>query len=262
MGQTYSNLEYVLNHEENFPSTTKLFVVNRILDSSEEQRILNLLHSHPEVKVVTRPMNWAELPADESQWMGYVTNVNVARNEALTHAFSEGGEWVMMNDGNTFVTRPMFDSIVEAGKDPSVKYVSTPHVRVIEEQNESWLSTSTTRDEMMEGHHLATEKQEGALSFKRDAPEWFDPNKVYGDRDKWDLVLSRCGAGMPDEVATPPEGCAITHEAAIRLWSYPATEDARRAIEDVNVRGPTRKLSAENMVNTIRDLKAFHAANL
>lgn len=45
-GQTLSNLQFILDHEPNFPDTKKIFLLNRIIDPVSEHAIIRLLNEH------------------------------------------------------------------------------------------------------------------------------------------------------------------------------------------------------------------------
>jgi len=175
---------------------------------------------------------------------------------ALEHAFFSGAKWVVLNDGNVFVPRPTWNSILEATKSPKVLYISTPHVRLSQEQNPSWLNSNTKREELLAKSKIATEFQEGAFSFRHDAPARFKENLAYGEADKWQLLEQLCGSPKPDVKPAHPEkyqSCRSIHPAVIRMWPYPE-KGAEKAITDADFRWHLRKEAVERFKNKIKQI--------
>lgn len=57
--RTYINLEFTLDNEKNFKDTTKLFILNKIIDSEKKKKIINLLKKH-NIKYIDFPFDKTE----------------------------------------------------------------------------------------------------------------------------------------------------------------------------------------------------------
>lgn len=59
-GQTLSNLQFILDHEPNFPNTKKIFLLNRIIDPVNEAIIIRLLDNYN--------MDYIRVPFDQNEY--------------------------------------------------------------------------------------------------------------------------------------------------------------------------------------------------
>lgn len=202
MGQSLRNLKFILNNEGDLANCTKAFVVNRILDSSTERSILDLLESSgfeylhvpfdPE-EYVKIPLDYSCLPGKEQAYLKsrsfrrlpdrhkvrlltavnrlrnlYVMHNNGARNLAL-EAGVKRAKWVLPFDGNCFFTkdawRQLYAGMIER---PWLKHYVVPMARI--DDNERLLDAS----------FRPNADEEPQLAFRCDAKARFNEAFPYG----------------------------------------------------------------------------------
>jgi len=144
-GQSRDNLRFILENEPDFPNCEKRFVINRIVDSKEEEEIIGLLEEagYAYLRIPFRleeyrklawdvqgvPLKYAPFtrrfstlsPAEQLRLLmrvyryknNYVMNNNGARNAALTEG-RHLAKWVLPWDGNCFITQKAWQKISEA----------------------------------------------------------------------------------------------------------------------------------------------------
>ncbi len=208
IGQTLSNLKFIIKHEPTLPNCEKRWVVNRIVDRDQEEQIVSLLdkqgqkyihipfvldeyadrhydidglprqfylqcaHS-PNVRPVLRARA-LEYPFRYKNL--YAMNNNGARNAAL----EEGrlvAEWVMPFDGNCYFTQYGWESLsrdMEYIKDH--RYMIVPMTRV------------HNNVDLLDQSFFPNLIEEPQIAFRNDAREIFDENKRYGFNPKADLL--------------------------------------------------------------------------
>lgn len=210
--QTLTNLEFMLEHEKEFDDCVKIWVLNRIIDESKKQAIINLLeryrkryvdipYSASELKEV--PFCYEDLPVDHFKLTpefsklsdrsktivdavifkhknNYIMNNNGARNAALAEGVKMA-DWVFPWDGNCFITEQAWESITSTLKARSdVPYHIVPMDRLMD--NEAVVA----RD------YLPNPVEEPQIVFRADAELSFDEKFMYGFKPKVDL-LKRLG---------------------------------------------------------------------
>ncbi|KAG2185591.1 hypothetical protein INT44_002384 [Umbelopsis vinacea] len=216
-GQTLSNLAFILQHEQSFPNTRKIFLLNRIVDPVNEAAIIRLLdeykmeyirapfHEEDYVKMDFRLEDFPEkdfLHSDDYMHFSkvaklrtldytyhdknlYAMNNNGGRNTALRHAKSiSNTRWIMPFDGNCFLSVNSFQEIRSQLEryGHNTKYFVVPMTRL--------LNNSVLLDGMDEKPKTPEEPQ---LIFRYDSDEEYNPNMRYGRRSKLEL-LWRVGA--------------------------------------------------------------------
>jgi hypothetical protein len=218
LGQARRNLAFILEHEPTFPQCEKRFVVNRIVDRHEEEKILDLLEQ-ADASYFRIPFRWEEyahVPWDftgvprryapgsrRHRWLredeqerayarfyrhknNYVMNNNGARNAALAEGRTVA-KWIMPWDGNCFLTETAFEEIQETVQTRAdVPYWLVRMVRVEENQ------------EAFRSHESFEAFEEPQIFFRRDAALSFDEAFPYGHRPKVEL-LWRLGVPGPWE---------------------------------------------------------------
>lgn len=216
-GQTLSNLAFILKHEQPFPDTRKIFVLNRIVDPVNEAAIIRLLDQYnmeyiraPFVeseytKVDFRLEDFPEkdfLHSDDYMHFSkvaklrtldytyheknlYAMNNNGGRNTAIAHAKSLPDiRWIMPLDGNCFLSERGFEEIRSQLNTfgHNTKYFVVPMTRLL--NNSVLLDGSDDRPRTPE---------EPQLIMRYDSEEEYNPNMRYGRRSKLEL-LWRLGA--------------------------------------------------------------------
>jgi hypothetical protein len=215
-GQTRRSLGLILGHEPDFEDCEKRWVLNRIVDRDEENRIIDLLERSGQ-SYLRIPFDmeaygrtgWetdgfpeegfflsdafqklkepAQLRAEvhaRSRKNLYVMNNNGGRNAALEDGRARA-KWVLPFDGNCFLTRSAWTELRAAvTAQPYLRYFTVPMLRVA--RNEDLL-----RDHV--GHPPVDEPQ---ILFRCDAAETFHESYPYGKRPKVEL-LHRLGVPGP-----------------------------------------------------------------
>ena len=215
-GQSLKNLGFILENEAAFPQCTKIFVLNRIVDSDVEARLIELLESHRArflrlpfdlEEAVRQPWDLNGVPgsllppfrhfarlwpvqAGEVLMRLYrhrnnaLINNNGARNVALA-AGRPLAEWIMPWDGNCFLTESGWQRLRQSVlENPGLPYRIIPLARLADNQqllNESFVPGDLAEPQIM---------------FRRDALQEFDPRFYYGRRPKVEL-LWRLGVPGP-----------------------------------------------------------------
>ncbi|CAO3600710.1 unnamed protein product [Absidia cylindrospora] len=211
-GQTLSNLQFILEHEPDFPNTRKIFVLNRISNAVNEATIIHLLDRHQ--------MEYLRLPFEENVYKQldfrledftepdflhsddyrryskvaklrvldytyhdknlYAMNNNGGRNAAIEHARTiKNAKWIMPFDGNCFLSNNGFREI-KAQLDQhgsSTKYFTVPMTRL--------LNNSVLLNDLDERPKAPEEPQ---IIFRHDATEQYNLNMRYGRRSKLELL--------------------------------------------------------------------------
>lgn len=210
--QTLTNLEFMLENEQEFDGCVKVWVLNRIIDESKKQSIIDLLerykkryvdipYSATELREV--PFCYEDFPVDHFKLTpeftklpdrskiivdtvtfkhknNYIMNNNGARNTALAEG-AKLADWVFPWDGNCFLTEQAWESITSTLRVRSdVHYHIVPMDRLME--NESIISKS----------YIPNPVEEPQIVFRADAELSFDENLMYGFKPKVDL-LKRLG---------------------------------------------------------------------
>jgi hypothetical protein len=99
-GQTRRNLAYILENEPDY-GAERVWLLNRIVDSSEREAIIKLLGNERFLEIEINWENYSKLSAVEDKWH-YLTNVNRARNTLIEIGFGQGADLVLPLDGSCF----------------------------------------------------------------------------------------------------------------------------------------------------------------
>ncbi|KAI9480451.1 MAG: hypothetical protein EXX96DRAFT_600322 [Benjaminiella poitrasii] len=216
-GQTLSNLQFILDHEPEFPNTRKIFLLNRIIDPVNEATIIRLLDSYQMdyIRVPFVASEYEQLDfqlerfpdadffhSDDYRRFSkvsklraldftyhmknlYAMNNNGGRNTAIEHGKSiPNAKWIMPFDGNCYLSKNAFKEIKlqldKYGND--LKYFVVPMTRL--------LNNSVLLNDLDERPKTPEEPQ---IIFRYDATEEYNLNMRYGRRSKLEL-LWRLGA--------------------------------------------------------------------
>jgi len=205
-----------LDNELNFVNCEKAWIINRIFDKNEEERIIELLAS--------RQQNYEIIPFEKGAYEKihfdvtglpspsylsspeyraldrvakqrvqmhlrrfknlYAMNNNGARNHALKQG-RERAKWIMPFDGNCYFTAEGFAALQESIiSRPWFPYVIVPMARIVD------------NNKLLELDFAPEAKEEPQIVFRRDAEEIFDEAVPYGRRPKVEL-LWRLGVPGP-----------------------------------------------------------------
>lgn len=258
-GQLRWNTKYALDNEPHFHGVTKRWILNRIWNETDYQGIYaDLLNAGVNRRDIVN--NCFDLEQYKSfdtidDKMFYLTAQNEGRNFGITDGKESGFEWIVILDGNTFITKDSWaamDKALKAAKTKNKKYMKIPYHRVHSEQDTTWLNKTTTLNTLLQ---FAPVKGESQMAFHRDADEVFtlgdtkpeqkDPSKRkgYGARNKSYMFKEGATCGPENEkkcqCAAVFEGNEEDAKAAktkpdtkyakdcgvvLRLWTYPTDE--------------------------------------
>ena len=209
-GQSVDNLRFILDNEPDLPGCEKRWVVNRIVDSTTETAVLDLLRSRKQtilhLPVVAAdyariPLDLESLPSPDfldslrfklfsrcslkyrNRTLGaahrlknlYAMNNNGARNAALADGRAHA-KWVLPFDGNCFFTASAWGQLTAAvTARPWLRYFIVPMARLSDNR------------QLTEPDFNPPANEEPQLLFRRDAPASFNPAFPYGRRPKVEL---------------------------------------------------------------------------
>lgn len=206
-GQSRENLAFLLKNEPKLVGCEKRWIVNRIIDSEEEQEIIKLLRAHSQEYIHLpfepeqyRSIGWdfdslpapdylstkefSDLGPEQSDRVRtalyrkkniYIMNNNGARNAALRDGRLRA-KWVLPWDGNCFVTEKAWSDIrIAVLERPHLKYFVVPMERVTD-------NLTLLRDDF-DPHPI----EEPQIIFRCDASEEFNADLPYGRRPKVEL---------------------------------------------------------------------------
>ena len=218
-GQSRDNLKFILDNEPELAQCTKRFVVNRIVDSKEEEAVISLLQSAG-YGYLHLPFQWeayqavqwdiegvpseyapytsrfARLSRAEQERLlmrlyrhknNYVMHNNGARNAALTEG-KQLAKWVLPFDGNCFVTARAWETIsAEVASRPFIPHFIVPMSRV-------------TNNSLLLRHTFCQEsREEPQVIFRKDSHVVFNQDFFYGRRPKVELLWRLGVPGKWDE---------------------------------------------------------------
>eukprot|EP01134_Creolimax_fragrantissima_P007142 CFRG7142T1 len=218
IGQSYDNVKFILENEPNLDGCKKHWLLNRILNQTEESRIISMLEEHGQhyTRLVMdhdeyskRETRFERFPAedvlrsryyrlqeektqaliqDEMQHdrILYMMNNNGARNTMIRLGRQSGAEWILPLDGNCYFTESAWKKIMDATVNNGyhTKYFQIPMARL---QN---------NDVLFDPDFNPDAKEEPQIMFHRAAKEMFDETLRYGRRPKVE-ILYRLGIKGP-----------------------------------------------------------------
>ncbi|WP_444907832.1 alginate lyase family protein [Microbulbifer sp. SSSA008] len=223
-GQSYKNLEFILQHEPPLEGCKKVFILNRIVDPREETAIIKLLCNYKQSylripfhwgeykeigwNILDYPINYApyklkdlrmrrdlEIQAELGLYRhknNYVMNNNGARNLALEDGKSKA-DWILPWDGNCFVTPKAWQAIKQQVlNNNAYPYHVIPMTRLLDNQS------------ILCENFKPTPTEEPQIVFRSDSTEVFDSRYCYGRRPKVELLWRLGVSGKWDEWAIFP----------------------------------------------------------
>lgn len=233
-GQSLENLRFILEHEAEFPGCEKVFILNRIVDHTQEAAVAGLLDAAgyryiripfvadeyrqlgldpellPRVEGYLRSPAVVRDPGAETrllmalhrQRISYVMNVNSARNAALEDGRTRA-RWIFPWDGNCFLARDGWEQIQrDVERQSENRYFLVPMARM------------RSNDPLVNGDNVPQCVEEPQVIFRADAGEWFNPSIYYGHRDKvellWRLGAKGAWSSYRDDPWDPPRPAVST----------------------------------------------------
>ncbi len=206
--QTLNNLKFILKNEPDFKDCRKCFVLNRIIDRSREQDLIDLLERYSvdylripfesreyaktgwrvedfeavdyfssekfygNVKEIKkRQIIWAIAPK-----INYVMNINSARNMAIEEG-KRTANWTFVLDGNCIFKEKDFSVLsTECTQNTFLPYIIIPYARL--SGNAEYLNNDV----------IPEAKYEPQIGFHFTAKECFNSHLPYGIVDKAELL--------------------------------------------------------------------------
>lgn len=260
--QTVENLKFILNNEIAFVDVDKIFVLNKITNPDLRQKLIAVLqganarfleieYSQDEYAIIGYDFN--NIPGDScwfeerDSWIRLVLNVelresknrylinnNGARNFAISDGKKKKYKWIMPWDGNCFLSdQQMKDLQQSLNENDGAKYILTPMQRVLSNETVSNNSVADNANE------------EPQITFRFDATELFNEQRVYGNQPKVELFKRLGIPGVWDswenlspwkklEFAKSPESqVASSISSVFRLSS--GNVDAIKKVENRNI---------------------------
>lgn len=282
-GQSRQNLKFILENEPNLPGCEKIFILNRIIEKSEERAIIRLLKKHKkeylripfllgeykhtgldvdcfpkpgylasqEFESMSESVRQLAMTAVYRLKNNYIMNNNGARNVALADG-KDRAKWILPWDGNCFVTKSAWEQITKSVTSKAyLKYFVVPMMRI------------TDNNILLSDNIIPNPIEEPQLIFRRDAEELFDENYSYGRRPKvelfwrlgipgkWDDWLDEPWDQQRNPVSTEAHQFGVAGWVA-RLFSG-ASELEQNSYDSAIKRGKVRN---EAIINTIREVDA------
>ena len=106
------NLRHIVQEELRYDNCPNIWIINRVINDTEKTQLLNLLREEQHLIQIDLDMervkNHKFRPRDA---LHYLTDVNNARNLALNYAKQLGAEWIILLDGNSFLTTEGFSKL-------------------------------------------------------------------------------------------------------------------------------------------------------
>jgi hypothetical protein len=199
-GQTLCNIEFILEHEAEFPSCEKRFLLNRIMDEATVERIRHLLeHARLGYDVIpfVGEAYLEQRTADEK--VRYITNVNAARNHCIKQGLAIA-PIVLPFDGSCFFNPAgwgMFLKVAERNPDVAAFIVAMWRLQdnreALQVGRRPQLRETVGRRLWFWPKRVPVEPQ---LGFTRESDVLFDEGLVYSRCDKAE-VLWRLGIPGP-----------------------------------------------------------------
>ncbi|PNP97630.1 glycosyltransferase [Moraxella sp. RCAD0137] len=216
--QTVENINKILEDETTFEDVDKVYILNRITNNDLKNKLIEVLHKYNAAyeEIIYDPQvyqkigyDFLNLPVTDSwffetdSWQRlvmhtelresknrYLINNNGARNFAIKHGQDRKYRWVMPWDGNCFLSDTQMSDIKKVfaeHQDDSIKYILTPMQRIMKNVQASKTSISGDAQE------------EPQISFRFDALERFNEERVYGNQPKVELFKRLGVKGIWDD---------------------------------------------------------------
>lgn len=271
-GQSRKNMEFILENEEPFESCTKFWIVNRIVDDAERNRIIRLLEDRRQAYDVipfdltayakadldtTRIPPGLDKPAallnlDNRQRLAFqaairtskinaAIGVNATRNMAISLGRTKA-RWILPWDGNCFVTpagwRQIRQTVLNRQRLP---YFIVPMAR------------TTDNSTLLDPGFQPDAKEEPQIVFRNDAHEKFDERYAYGHLDKIELLLRlnvpgrwhswpRTAWDLPRSKSSPDKGKFATAGWVARLASGRDSQEVGKTSSTLRAEARTRAI--------------------
>ena len=200
--QTYNNLLFTLDNEEDFKYTDKVYILNRIINIDKKKQLQTLL-SQRNVLYVDIPFDYTEFnylpPLNINftefkkmehrgsiikflyQYNQTIINNNKTRNFCIEYGKRNGYKWTFVLDSNSFFTTPSYNNIIKS-IDPNSEYLIIPQKRLKDK--------NYTNKELLDNWEIENNlpTQEPQIAFKYTSKYTFNPDIPYGATPKAELL--------------------------------------------------------------------------
>ena len=216
--QAYENLKFTLEHEYEFPHLEKIWVMNRIIDTTLLRRLEALLESHHQTYLVIpfelteyakinyrfdyfnprgdivhdnkyvrgkmRGKKDSSYQVDEAIYQDknlFVTNQNAVRNFMIDYGqnHSQHSDWILPWDGNCFIHPNAYQEIYTSLQ----KMPSNTHKYAFTSMNRA-----QSNDEVLQEDYIPHPIEEPQVAFHKTAVGRFHPLLRYGRRNKVEFL--------------------------------------------------------------------------
>lgn len=281
VGQTRTNLRFLLETEPDLPGCRKLWLVNRIADPDEEAAIVALLEAHGQAwrRIPFRISDYARVPLDFSTFPGeqyihqdgfqnlpdvkrerallqvhrhrnaYAMHNNGGRNAALAWGV-EQAKWVLPFDGNCLMTKEDWTRFrSDVARLDTARYVIVPMLRL------------RSNDAATAAAEPAAAVEEPQIAFRRDAGARFDEAFPYGRRPKVELLARldvrgpwdrwSCDHWDPAAGAVLPDSHLVGHAGMVRRLASGRGDLEEEGREALHGRGEARNKGVAAMLRRL-----------
>jgi hypothetical protein len=217
LGQSYTNVKFILDNEPKHDGLQTGWVVNKIVNEVEEQRIIALLESYGQYYIhlpvnyedyVKQPLRYFNfnlnevdgvtpdvlhsdglrmLPEKEAVLLFdqfyhnrnlYIMNNNNARNAMIAEGIRLGARWILPFDGNCYLTVGAWRSIKS---DIEAKGSVAKYFYTMMQRMQS-------NEQLFDPNFVPNANEEPQLIFRNDAKERFNTDFRYGRRPKVEML--------------------------------------------------------------------------
>lgn len=201
--QTYTNLEFTLKYEDDFPETDKIFIINRIVDIEKKNRIISLLNKH-NVKYEDIPfdieefnklskinhISYSEIKSMDKNTLVatlvdhnlYLVNNNGARNYALMYGKKNNYDWTFVLDSNSYFTYESYNQII-SNIDNDSEYIIISQKRLKDGNLDNIMVCDESSIDSLPD-------QEPQIAFKNTSKYMFNPDLPYGLAPKAEFLTA------------------------------------------------------------------------
>lgn len=299
IGQTFENLEFILNHEPPLHHCRKKWIVNKIVNLEQEEKILKLLDECHQ-NYIHLPFNekdytqlefdfesflapdflrskaFGQLDANSKGWALdrpykpkniYIIGVNTIRNLALEQG-RQLAEWTLVFDGGCFLTRSAWDEISQAAAQQAIAQKPCKHLIIP-------MARLTQNSQLFEPDTLPPPEEEPQIIFHKDSQERFDEALQYGRLTKVEMFRRLKYPGVWDKwdyKTWEQKQWHISAEAEqwqevgwVARLSSGHPSDLDQSLKGLSVRTQLRQAAVWNLIDQIDEnifRQRFHTDNL
>ena len=207
--QTYNNLKFTLENEDDFPQTDKLYLLNKIYNQTKLSKITDLLDRHnANYKLIPFPDGDffdldKELLGEEISFQKYKTRrfslkpfikklisindtiigINKARNWAIDYGKKKNYNWIFVLDSNQYFLKRDYEIIINSIKSDS-QVLIIPQYRLDDKNLDNQVLLNINNSQKIN----SLIRQEGQIVVKFSSNITFHEDIQYGFCDKAELL--------------------------------------------------------------------------